>query len=111
MRVPLPLPDELPLRRLEFAAFSVKSMAMISGGNGIVGFGRGGWPFQGLALAFALAFPLAALLPAPVSAQEGKKWKPRQIDGEDASLPRQVARTDLTIARFSAPSAEGEAKT
>ena len=41
---------------------------MISGGNGIVGFGRGGWPFP--ALAFALAsLPLGALLPAPVSAQ------------------------------------------
>lgn len=42
---------------------------MISGDNGIVGFGRGGWPFPGLALAFALALLLAALLPAPVSAQ------------------------------------------
>jgi hypothetical protein len=61
------VPAELLLRRLEFAAFSVKSMAMISGGNGIVGFGRGGWPFPGLALALMLA--LAALLPAPVSAQ------------------------------------------
>src|SRR5437773_2820277 len=57
--------DELLPRRLEFAAFSVKSMAMISGGNGIVGFGRGGWPF----LALTLALTLAALLPAPVSAQ------------------------------------------
>ena len=38
---------------------------MISGGNGIVGFGRGGWPF----LALTLALTLAALLPAPVSAQ------------------------------------------
>jgi len=44
-------------------------MAMIAGCNGIVGFGRGGWPFPALALAFALALPLAALLPAPVSAQ------------------------------------------
>jgi hypothetical protein len=40
-------------------------MAMISGGNGIVGFGRGGWSFPALALALALA----ALLPVPVSAQ------------------------------------------
>src|SRR6266496_3122083 len=40
-------------------------MAMISGGHGIVGNGRGGWPFPALALALALA----ALLPAPVSAQ------------------------------------------
>ena len=38
---------------------------MISGGNGIVGFGRSGWPFPAL----ALALTLAALLPAPVSAQ------------------------------------------
>ena len=44
-------------------------MAMISGGNGIVGFGRGGWPFPALALALTLALALAALLPAPVSAQ------------------------------------------
>jgi hypothetical protein len=73
MPVPLPPPAELALRRLEFAAFSVKSMAMISGGNGVVGFGRGGWPFPAraaalmLALTFALA--LAALLPAPALAQ------------------------------------------
>src|SRR5207253_574900 len=40
-------------------------MAMISGGNGIVGFGRGGWPF----LALTLALTLAALLPAPPSHQ------------------------------------------
>jgi hypothetical protein len=44
-------------------------MAMISGGNGIVGFGRGGWPSSGLALALMLALAPAALLPAPVSAQ------------------------------------------
>jgi hypothetical protein len=37
-------------------------MAMISSGNGIVGFGRGGWPFPALALALAL-------LAAPASAQ------------------------------------------
>jgi hypothetical protein len=63
------VPAELLLRRLEFAAFSVKSMAMILGGNGIVGFGRGGWPSSGLALALMLALAPAALLPAPVSAQ------------------------------------------
>ena len=40
-------------------------MAMISDGNGIVGFGRGRWPFPALALALVLA----ALLPVPVSAQ------------------------------------------
>jgi hypothetical protein len=53
------------LQRLEFAAFSVKSMAMISGGNGIVGFGRGGSPFP----AKALALVLALVLPIPASAQ------------------------------------------
>jgi len=42
-------------------------MAMISGGNGIVGFGRGGGPFPTLAVAFMLA--LAALRPAPALAQ------------------------------------------
>src|SRR5215213_1952733 len=63
--VPLPIPAELALRRLEFAAFSVKSRAMISGGNGIVGFGRGGWPLPAL----AVALTLAALLPAPALAQ------------------------------------------
>jgi hypothetical protein len=65
VRVPPLLPAELLLRRLEFAAFSVKSMAMISGGNGIVGFGRRGRPFPALALALVLAAPL----PVPVSAQ------------------------------------------
>jgi hypothetical protein len=62
VRVPPPIPAELARRRLEFAAFSVKSMAMISGGNGTVGFGRGGWPFPALVLALAL-------LAAPASAQ------------------------------------------
>jgi hypothetical protein len=69
MPVPLPPPAELALRRLEFAAFSVKSMAMISGGNGVVGFGRGGWPFPARAAALMLALALAALLPAPALAQ------------------------------------------
>src|SRR5215217_1214915 len=69
MPVPLPIPAELALRRLEFAAFSVKSMAMISGGNGIVGFGRGRWPFPALAVVLTVALALAALLPAPALAQ------------------------------------------
>jgi len=38
---------------------------MISGDNGIVGFGRGGWPFP----AKALALVLALVLPIPASAQ------------------------------------------
>ncbi|MBR1278428.1 hypothetical protein [Bradyrhizobium sp. AUGA SZCCT0283] len=42
---------------------------MISGGNGIVGFGRGGWPFPALALVLTLVLALAALLPVPASAQ------------------------------------------
>jgi hypothetical protein len=44
-------------------------MAMISGGNGIVGFGRGGWPFPALMLALVLSLTPAVLLPTPVSAQ------------------------------------------
>jgi hypothetical protein len=64
--VPIPIPLVAICRtELEFAAFSVKSMAMISGGNGIVGCRRGGWPLPALALALILA----GLLPAPVSAQ------------------------------------------
>src|SRR5213076_3465868 len=55
----VPPPAELPPRRLEFAAFSVKSMAMISDGHGIVGNGRGGWPFPALALGLTLALALA----------------------------------------------------
>jgi hypothetical protein len=43
--------------------------------------------------------------------RHGGKWLPRQVDGEHASSPRQVARIDPAIVRFSAPSAEGEAKT
>jgi hypothetical protein len=33
---------------------------------------------------------------------------PRQVEGEHASSPKQVARVDPAIVRFSAPSAEGE---
>jgi len=42
---------------------------------------------------------------------DGGKWLPRQVEGEHASSPRQVVRIDPAIVRFSAPSAEGEAKT
>ena len=42
--------------------------------------------------------------------RDGGNWQPRQVDGEDASLTRQVARIDPAIVRFDAPSAEGEAK-
>jgi hypothetical protein len=51
------------LQRLEFAAFSVKSMAMIWWGNGVSGCGRSGRLFPVLSLAAML------LLSAPVSAQ------------------------------------------
>ena len=43
--------------------------------------------------------------------RNGTNWNPRQVDREDASLIRQVARIDPAIVRFDAPSAEGEAKT
>jgi hypothetical protein len=52
-----------PVWRLEFAAFSVKSMAMTSRGNGIGGYGRAGRLLPALALATAL------LIPASGSAQ------------------------------------------
>ena len=42
---------------------------------------------------------------------DGGKWLSRQVDGEHASSPRQVARIDPALIRFRAPSAEGEAKT
>ena len=67
--VPPPLPAEGLFQRLEFAAFSVKSMAMISGGNGIVGFGLGRWPFPAQAFALILAVVFTAALAAPASAQ------------------------------------------
>ena len=37
-------------------------------------------------------------------------WDPREVDGEDASQFRQVARIDPAVVRFDAPSAEGEAQ-
>ena len=37
--------------------------------------------------------------------------EPRQVDDKDASVTRHVARIDPAIVGFSAPSAEGEAKT
>ena len=40
----------------------------------------------------------------------GWNWEPRQVDDEDASPFRQVARIDPAIVRFDAPSAEGEAE-
>jgi hypothetical protein len=52
-----------PVGRLEFAAFSVKSMAMTSRGNGIGGYGWAGRLLPALALATAL------LIPASGSAQ------------------------------------------
>ncbi len=58
-------PDTAASRRLEFAAFSVKSMPMGLTGNGIAGRGRGGQ----LRHALVLALILAGLLPVTVSAQ------------------------------------------
>jgi hypothetical protein len=56
--------------RLEFAAFSVKSITMTIGSNATNGSGRGKCPLAAivLAAAFALVLPLLAI-PAPVSAQ------------------------------------------
>jgi hypothetical protein len=55
-----------PLGRLEFAAFSVKSMAMISRGNGIGGCGQAA---RRLFPVLLLAAMLATLISGPVSAQ------------------------------------------
>jgi len=57
-----------PPRRLEFAAFSLKSMAMTSWGNGIGGRGRGRWRLLPLVV-LALAAIVIALLPGSASAQ------------------------------------------
>ena len=54
------------------------------------------------------ACPVAA---SRLNGRDGGNWQPRQVDGEDASPSRQVARIDPAVVRFSAPSAEGETKT
>jgi hypothetical protein len=58
-----------PVRRLEFAAFSVKSMRMTVGGNGITGSGRGRRRAFACALAAMLALMLVPGIPGVVSAQ------------------------------------------
>ena len=42
--------------------------------------------------------------------RDGGNWEPRQVDDEDASPVRQVARIDPAIVGFDGPSAEGEAQ-
>jgi hypothetical protein len=42
---------------------------------------------------------------------DGGNRQPRQVDGENAALTREVARINPAIVRFSAPSAEGETQT
>ena len=42
--------------------------------------------------------------------REGRNRAPRQVDGEDASHAREVARIDAAMVRFRGPPAEGEAK-
>jgi hypothetical protein len=63
-------------------------MAMISGGNGIVGFGRGGWPFPGLVLALAL-------LAGPASAQ---MFQDRPPPVPPAAVPDVLTGPAMTLA-------------
>ena len=42
---------------------------------------------------------------------KSQNGKPRQIDGEDASLPTKTARIDAAVIRFGAPSAESQTET
>ena len=46
----------------------------------------------------------------PLAHRHSGNWEPRQVDGEDASPVRQVARIDPAMVRFDTPPAEGEAK-
>jgi hypothetical protein len=83
-----------PVWRLEFAAFSVKSMAMTSRGNGIGGYGRAGRLFPALALATAL------LIPASGSAQ---MFSDRPPPVPPASVPDAPSGPAMNLAPPSGP--------
>jgi len=83
-----------PVWRLEFAAFSVKSMAMTSWGNGIGGYGRAGRLFPALALAAAL------LIPASGSAQ---MFSDRPPPVPPASVPDAPSGPAMNLAPPSGP--------
>jgi hypothetical protein len=83
-----------PVWRLEFAAFSVKSMAMTSRGNGIGGYGRAGRLFPALALATAL------LIPASGSAQ---MFSDRPPPVPPASVPDAPSGPAMNLASPSGP--------
>jgi hypothetical protein len=81
--------------RLEFAAFSVKSMAMTSRGNGIGGYGRA------RRLVRALAFAVALLVPAAGSAQ---MFSDRPPPVPPASVPDAPSAPAMNLAPPSGPS-------
>jgi hypothetical protein len=83
-----------PVWRLEFAAFSVKSMAMTSRGNGIGGYGRAGRLFPAIALATAL------LIPASGSAQ---MFSDRPPPVPPASVPDAPSGPAMNLAPPSGP--------
>jgi len=83
-----------PVWRLEFAAFSVKSMAMTSRGNGIGGYGRAGRLLPALALAAAL------LIPASGSAQ---MFSDRPPPVPPASVPEAPSGPAMNLAPPSGP--------
>ncbi|SIO47050.1 hypothetical protein SAMN05443247_05816 [Bradyrhizobium erythrophlei] len=83
-----------PVWRLEFAAFSVKSMAMTSRGNGIGGYGRAGRLFPAIALATAL------LIPASGSAQ---MFSDRPPPVPPASIPDAPSGPAMNLAPPSGP--------
>jgi hypothetical protein len=82
--------------RLEFAAFSVKSMPMTPGGNGIDGSGRGARLLSGLALAAMLVSAIAA----PASAQ---MFTDRPPPVPPASVPEAPTGPAMNLAPSSGP--------
>jgi hypothetical protein len=84
------------LWRLEFAAFSVKSISMTSGDKGIAGSGRGGRLFPVLALAAILAVALAV----PASAQ---MFSDRPPPVPPASVPEPPSGPAMNLAPPSGP--------
>ncbi len=84
--------------RLEFAAFSVKSIAMIWSGKGIAGTGRGGWPSPALLVALMLIL----LLPASGSAQ---MFQERPPPVPPAAVPDAPGGPALNLAPSTGPGA------
>ena len=89
--------------RLEFAAFSVKSMRMTSGGNGIDRSRPGGRLLLALALACGLA---CSMIAAPVSAQ---MFSERPPPVPPASVPEAPSGPAINLAPPSGPASISDA--